>query len=188
MSNSATSKLPFSLSETELETLRKNTEIFEMPAKTKLITAGMPVRYLYFVESGCVRGYRYHEGKLLVEYLSGESDFFTDAKVFFSGGVSSHDFETITDCRLRKISLELLETIKLTDPRWETTIARLSSQHLECKMERVRDFQTLTAKERYLKFLERSPDLAQSASVETVASYLGMEPQSLSRIRRQISS
>ena len=63
----------------------------------------------------------------------------------------------------------------------------VTSEHLARKLERVQDFQTLTAKERYQKFMKDSPHLALNVSIENIASFLGMEPQSLSRIRKQIT-
>ena len=54
-------------------------------------------------------------------------------------------------------------------------------------MERIKDFQVLNAKERYLKLLKARPDIVQQVPVQDLAAYLGIEPPSLSRIRKAIT-
>ena len=51
----------------------------------------------------------------------------------------------------------------------------------------VRKISVLMLAEQYLKFIKETPNLALNVSVENIASFLGMEPQSLSRIRKQIT-
>ena len=100
---------------------------------------------------------------------------------------SLDNFETITNCKLLKISKPGLDLLRNHSTKWNTIIESITNEHLNCKMERVRDFQTLSAKERYLKFIKETPNLALHVSIENIASFLGMEPQSLSRIRKQIT-
>ena len=51
----------------------------------------------------------------------------------------------------------------------------------------VRKISVLMLAEQYLKFIKEAPNLALNVSIENIASFLGMEPQSLSRIRKQIT-
>jgi ribosomal protein L10 len=51
---------------------------------------------------------------------------------------------------------------------------------------RVNDFATLTAELRYKKLVEQQPELIQNVPIQYIASYLGIKPQSLSRIRKQM--
>ena len=51
---------------------------------------------------------------------------------------------------------------------------------------RANDLATLTAELRYKKLLEMQPEIIQNVPVQYIASYLGMKPQSLSRIRKQL--
>ena len=100
---------------------------------------------------------------------------------------SSDYYETITDCKLIKISKPDFELLQEDTTFWSDFVKNVTNEHLSGKVERVKDFQVLTAKERYLKFLKQNPKLALNVSVENIASFLGMEPQSLSRIRKQIT-
>ncbi|MEP4598422.1 MAG: Crp/Fnr family transcriptional regulator, partial [Cyclobacteriaceae bacterium] len=96
-------------------------------------------------------------------------------------------YETITDCSLIKISKPDFDFLQKETKFWAEFVKEVTNQHLSCKLERVKDFQVLTAKERYLKFVNQYPKLALNVSIDNIASFLGMEPQSLSRIRKQVS-
>ena len=155
-------------------------------ANSTLLKTGQVERYVYFLEKGIIRGYQNQNGKIIVGHLVGENNFFNSLDSFTTDAPSLYCFEAITDieyCKITKLDLELLKSY---DTKWRNFIESIINEHLICKMDRVKDFQTLTAKERYLKFLKESPDLALHVSVETMASYLGIEAPSLSRIRKQI--
>ena len=101
--------------------------------------------------------------------------------------VSMDYYETITKCSLIKISKPDFDILQNETNFWQTLVKEVTNEHLNCKLERVKDFQILSAKERYLKFVDQYPKLALHVSIENIASFLGMEPQSLSRIRKQIA-
>ncbi|MBQ0787870.1 MAG: Crp/Fnr family transcriptional regulator, partial [Oceanihabitans sp.] len=86
-----------------------------------------------------------------------------------------------------KVSKVDYDLLLVSTSFWSGFIKEVTNEHLSCKLERVKDFQILSAKERYLKFLNQNPKLALHVSVDNIASFLGIEPQSLSRIRKQIT-
>ena len=159
----------------------------EAPPKTCVSEAGTVERYLYFLSQGIVKGYQNKDGKIVVEHLVEDSNFFTSVDSFTSETISFNSFETVTCSKLFRIAKPNFELLRSSSTKWNTFAENIITEHFTCKMERVRDFQTLTAKERYLKFIDRSPTLALHVSVDNIASYLGIEPPSLSRIRRQIA-
>ena len=116
-----------------------------------------------------------------------ENDFFTSLDSFMSQTPSLDYYETITDCKLVKISKPDFDLLQENTTFWSEFVKTVTNDHLSCKLERVKDFQILSAKERYLKFRSQNPKLALNVSVDNIASYLGIEPQSLSRIRKQIT-
>ena len=176
-----------SLTQEEISLIEKHFLVKEIEAHTNLLEAGKTERYIYFLSSGIVRGYQNINGKLIIEHLVDEQNFFTSIESFMNETPSPDYFETVTDCKLLKISKPDLDLLRNYSTKWNTIIESITNEHLNCKMERVRDFQTLSAKERYLKFIKETPNLALNVSVENIASFLGMEPQSLSRIRKQIT-
>ena len=177
----------FSLTKKDIEVLKTYFISEEITAQTHLLKAGNVERYVYFLSDGIVKGYQNIDGKIVVQHLVNAPDFFTSLDSFMTETVSPDYYETITDCKLMKISKSDFDRLESETHFWSTFIKEVTNEHLNCKQERIKDFQTLTAKERYLKFINQSPQLALNVSVENIASFLGMEPQSLSRIRKQIA-
>jgi len=176
-----------SLTQEEVNLIKKHFILVETDSKTSLLEAGKIERYIYFLSSGFVRGYQNVNGKIIVEHLIDEQNFFTCIDSFTNETPSPNYFETVTNCNLLKISKPDLDLLKSYSDKWTAIFETIINEHLNCKMQRVRDFQVLSAKERYLKFINETPNLALNFSIENIASYLGMEPQSLSRIRKQVT-
>ena len=176
-----------SLNSDEINLIENHFVSMDVPANTSLLKAGNVERYVYFLSKGIVKGYENIEGKLVVQHLVSEPNFFTSLDSFMSETASSDYYETITDCELLKISKVDFDILQETTNFWSDFVKNVTNEHLSGKLERVKDFQVLTAKERYLKFIDKSPKLALNVSVENIASFLGIEPQSLSRIRKQVT-
>ena len=176
-----------SLTQIEIDLVEKCFVSEKVLAQTKLLEAGRIERYVYFLSNGIVKGYQNIDGKLVTQHLVSEQDFFTSLDSFMSETPSLDYYETITDCKLLKISKPDFELLQENTTFWSDFVKTVTNEHLSGKLERVKDFQILTAKERYLKFITQSPNLALNVSVDNIASFLGMEPQSLSRIRKQIT-
>ncbi|MEO9952990.1 Crp/Fnr family transcriptional regulator [Nonlabens sp.] len=175
------------LSQSDIDLIKKYFVPEQIPTQTKLLEAGKIERYIYFLDSGIVKGYQNIDGKIIVQHLVSEQDFFTSLDSFMSETPSIDYYETITESRILKISKPDFDILQKETKFWSIFIKEVTNEHLGCKLERVKDFQILTAKERYLKFLNQHPKLALNVSIDNMASFLGMEPQSLSRIRKQIT-
>lgn len=180
-------KSRISITAEEIKLIEKYTTYQEVTAQTNLLTAGKTEGYINFLSSGIVKGYLNIDGKLIVQYLASENEYFTSLDSFMYQTPSLENFETVTDCKLLRISKPDFDVLKQSGDFWTNYVEIVTNQHLARKLERVQDFQMLTAKERYQKFIKDSPHLALNVSVENIASFLGMEPQSLSRIRKQIT-
>lgn len=177
----------FTLSNDDISLVETYFSTDNVPAQTKLLEAGKVERYIYFLSEGIVKGYQNIDGKIVVQHLVVEHDFFTSLDSFISQTAAFDYYETVTDCKLLKISKPDYDLLQDNSTFWSNFIKTVTTEHLNCKLERVKDFQVLTAKQRYLKFIKQHPNLALNVSVDNIASFLGMEPQSLSRIRKQIT-
>lgn len=174
------------LSSSDKELIKECFVYEKVPAQTLLLKEGNVERFIYFLEKGIVKGYQNIEGKIVVQHLVEENDVFTSIDSFMSETPADDYFETITDCHVVKVSKKDFNRLQTTTTFWTPFVKEVTNEHLNCKMERVKDFQVLSAKERYLKFVNQHPKLASGVSIDNIASFLGMEPQSLSRIRKQI--
>lgn len=171
----------------ELELIEEHFTMIEVKAKTKLLEAGKIERYIYFLEKGVVRGYQIVEGKVVIGHLVDAGQFFCSIDSFTSETPSLDCFDTLADCVIHRISKSDFEKLRDSSDTWTKLVESIMNEYFNCKLERTRDFQSLSAKERYLKFIKENGNLALNVSIENIASYLGMEPQSLSRIRKQIT-
>tara|TARA_R110002051_G_C8699821_1_gene494223 strand:+ start:262 stop:831 length:570 start_codon:yes stop_codon:yes gene_type:complete len=175
------------LSQNEIDLIKNHFISEEISAQTNLLEAGKVERYIYFLDTGIVKGYQNIDGKIVVQHLISDPYFFTSLDSFMTETPSLDYYETITDCSLIKISKPDFDILQKETKFWAIFVKEVTNEHLNCKLERVKDFQILTAKERYQKFVNQYPKLALNVSIDNIASFLGMEPQSLSRIRKQIA-
>ncbi len=175
------------LSQNDIDLIRKHFVTEDIPANTNLLKAGNIEQYVYFLDTGIVKGYQNIDGKIVIQHLVGENHFFTSLESFMTQTPSLDYYETITDCKVLKISKSDFDFLQKETKFWAILVKDITNEHLNCKLERVKDFQILTAKERYIKFLNQHPKLALNVSIDNIASFLGIEPQSLSRIRKQIT-
>lgn len=176
-----------SLKEEEIKLIKERFVSIEFSSDTVLLKQGQVANHIYFLNSGVVKGYENIDGKNVVQQLVTEENFFTSLESFSNQKPSTVFLETITHCKIAAIKKQDLDFLVKEIPSFSLLVQEVTSLHLSCKMERVKDFQTLSAKQRYEKFMVQYPKLALQVSVDNMASYLGMEPQSLSRIRKQLT-
>lgn len=176
-----------SLTKDDINLIRAHFVLENFPSNTYLLKEGKIERHIYFLVDGIVRGYQNIDGKIVVQHLITDNNVFTSLDSFISELPSLDYLETITDCKILKISKANFDILHTKTDFFKILVKDITADHLKCKLERVKDFQTLTAKASYLKFISDSPKLASQVSVENIASFLGIEPQSLSRIRKQIA-
>jgi len=174
------------LTQKEINLVKECFKEEEIPAHTQLLKAGKTQRFVTFLSKGIVKGYENIDGKIVVQHLVSDHEFFTSLDSFMSQTPSQDNFETITDCKLVKISKPDFDFLQKNTNFWNSFVKNVTNEHLSCKLQRIKDFQILSAKERYVKFIHEQPKLALHVSIDNIASFLGMEPQSLSRIRKQI--
>jgi CRP-like cAMP-binding protein len=97
--------------------------------------------------------------------------------------VSNETLHCITDCELLRISRDDVEVgAKRSSTQKDYTI-QILQKHLEEEKMRTNDMTSLTAEDRYRKFLREKPTIIQHVPLHYVASYLGITQRHLSRLR-----
>lgn len=152
-----------------------------------VLEAGTICRHLYFVESGLLRYYIIKDGKELTKFFTEAPYCFTSQVSFTSKKAATETIQAIEPCILWRTSLELANDL-LALQSWNTFIRKLI-QEVQAYTEAIlQDLQTETAENRYKKMMERNPTLLQRIPLQYLASYFGIAPQSLSRIRKKIAT
>ena len=155
---------------------------------TILDAAGRVPQYHNFIVSGYMRKYHIDEkGEEVTVDLNDGPRFFSSWFHFANQTVTNEYLQCITGCELLRISKADADRTAGTSYTQKDYTIRLFNQIQEEYRERINDLATLTAEQRYRKFLDRTPSIVKNVPLKYIASYLGIKPESLSRIRREIS-
>ncbi|MDQ3278846.1 MAG: Crp/Fnr family transcriptional regulator [Bacteroidota bacterium] len=159
----------------------------DFPRKTLLLKAGQTERYLSFLEKGIVRLYIPKEENDLTFGFVFENSFFSAYDSFLTRTQSVYQVETLTDTTLWRLTYQDLQEI-YQKTTVGNTIGRYAAEELFLKKSR-RELSLLneSAEQRYLQLFSERPNLLRQVPLKYIASYIGITPQALSRIRRRIS-
>jgi CRP-like cAMP-binding protein len=151
--------------------------------------AGKIAKKLGFITSGILRiCYIDQEGNDITRLFIVEGQFALDIDSFNTGAPSHVYFEALTDSHLLTLSKEDYIALGESIPGWNEALAKIGAAALAGKLKASRIMISQDATTRYLDFLEHYPGLINRVSHSAVASFLGITPSSLSRIRKEILS
>ncbi|MFD2554723.1 Crp/Fnr family transcriptional regulator [Sphingobacterium tabacisoli] len=143
--------------------------------------------YLYFVVSGFVRLFHYNgKGEEVTTHINCPPGFITSYVSFANGCRSDENLECITDCELLRITKRDLDLLVQQSPAFKDFSILVFQQALSYNENRAKELATQSAEQRYLKLMDEYPQIIHNVPMQYIASFLGMNPKSLSRIRRQI--
>ena len=138
------------------------------------------------------------EGLFRYFYLSNKGEEFT--KGFFTENTILSAYSALVENRVSYFSIEALEdaSIELVnylelkklfaeDPCWSQFLVLILEKAFIIKETREREFLLFDAEQRYKSFIQRFPGLEKRVKHSVIASYLGIAPESLSRVRRKMS-
>ncbi len=154
-----------------------------------LLQAGDVCRYVAFVSRGCLRQYSLDDlGKEHIQRFAVESWWITDSGSFHTLEPAASNIDALEDSELLLLDRTSLDKLTSAVPKWGDYYARELEKVLKDAFLRISDFVSVSAEDRYMHFLQTYPDLFQRIPLHQIASYLGITPQSLSRIRREVAN
>lgn len=177
-----------SLSEEEKALIQSAATLKKLRKKQYLLQAGEVSRYYTFVAKGCTRTYAVDDkGMEHVLYFSMENWWTGDKASQTSGLPSLYNIDAIEDSELVMFSNEQFNALRKAVPAFNEI---MSQHYVHCLIEnqqRVHLSISTTAEEKYLFFINKYPGLATRVPQSMIASYLGITPETLSRIRGQLN-
>ncbi|MFS0490591.1 Crp/Fnr family transcriptional regulator [Leadbetterella byssophila] len=176
------------LQEGDIQTICHAFKAIQIPKNTLLEEENKRTKYLYYIVDGYVRVYYTKEGEERTTQINCPSGFITSYQSFIANVPAYDNVQTITECTLLRITKPELEKLNTQIHQWGIFGEKIYEQALIYNEERTRDMILLSAEERYLKLMTSYPDILQNVPLQYIASYIGIKPESLSRIRRQITS
>ena len=174
------------LSEKEKELFTSSIKVRQLRKRQYFLQPGDVMRFEVFVTEGCLRQYYVDEKGQEHSMMFAFEDWWTgDMYSFLSGKPSKYHLEAIEDTTLLLIERNQLEQLYDQIPQLNRFYRILLQNAYVVMSERINQSLSMTAEERYHAFLQRYPHFEQRLSLKHIASYLGITPESLSRIRAQ---
>jgi len=156
--------------------------------KNEIITKqGETENYLSFIESGIVRFYIPDDENELTFNFSFSKEFICAYDSFLTRTPSEYELQTLTETIAWQISYNDLQKV-YAQTQVGNYLGRFTSEKLFlAKSKRELSLLKYNAKERYMRLFNEQPNILKFIPMKYIASYIGITPQGLSRIRRQIS-
>ena len=153
---------------------------------TVIVEEGDTIKDAIFVLKGCLRSYFIMDGEEKTSAFTTENE----PLILLSGddpNKTAHYVDSVEDSIVTLGNLEMENETVEKFPRFEKLCKLISEQLLEKNASSFAEFKNTTPEQRYKNLLKNRPDLLQRAPQHQIASYLGIKPQSLSRIRKRLS-
>ncbi|WP_027420729.1 Crp/Fnr family transcriptional regulator [Crocinitomix catalasitica] len=152
-----------------------------------LLKKGKTENYLSFVSEGIVRFYIPGEENDLTFGFLFDNEFVTAYDSLLTQTPSTYEIETLTPTVLWRISNNDLQAVYENTSVGNIIGRKMAEKMFLVKSKRELSFLSKTAEERYLDLFGDRPKLIKQIPLKYIASYIGVTPQALSRIRRRIS-
>ena len=173
------------LTEDEKKIIEELNLIRKYKKGTVLLKEGMISNECYWVLKGCLRSYYVIDGE------EKTTAFFTETQIatpvsYAKRTPSEYYISCLEDCMLSVGTIEKTNMLISKIPKVKIIGNILNGELLVENQILFDNYMMLTAEKRYLKLLETRPDLCNRVPQYHLASYLGIKPESLSRIRRRL--
>lgn len=153
-----------------------------------LLKAGEKCQYSFFVEAGILKQYSIdHKGKEHIIQFAPENWFMTDRESVFFGNPSSYYIQAVENTTVFLINENMILQLAKSNPIFLEFNNKLLHNHIRHLQKRITQLLSATAEERYLDFIKIFPDLTLRVPQVLIASYLGITPESLSRVRKDLA-
>ncbi|WP_427874495.1 Crp/Fnr family transcriptional regulator [Flavobacterium sp. MMS24-S5] len=170
----------------ESERIQSFAIIKKLRKRQYLLQEGDVWKYDAFITKGCVRTYTVDEkGSEHVNSFSIENWWTGDRESLMMQQPSRFNIDAIEDTELVLFTHENFELLCKEIPAFNNMVNAILQRSFIAAQNRIQASLTLTAEEKYLNFISKYPGFASRIPQTMIASYLGMTPETLSRIRKQ---
>ncbi len=158
-----------------------------IPKGGYLMQAGQVCDHVAFINKGHFRAFYVIDNKEVTYNFSFQGNFFTDYPSFLTRQPSNETHQALEDAEVLTLSYNDMQQCYVNTPAWER-FGRLIGEFILIGIaERNRSMLFMSPEERYLNLMKTRPKVIATIPQHHIASYLGIQPESLSRIRRRLA-
>jgi CRP-like cAMP-binding protein len=176
------------LSEEEFKLLTKNLSLTYVSKGSFILRPGDFCHHSFFVEKGLLRSYTIDAlGKEHIIQFASENWIVTDRSSVFFNEPSELFIDAVEDTTYVALDSTFADKASHLSPSFLTFNERALHNHIRHQQKRICLLLSAPAEERYLNFIQLYPDITQRVPQWMIASYLGITPESLSRVRKELA-
>lgn len=160
-----------------------------IPRKFFFLKAGQVAKYKAYINKGSVRNFTTDEkGGEHILYFSFEDWWVGDLESFYNQQPATINVQAMEDCEILCLPKTDLERLETQIPKLKQLFDEKEKKSLFSHIQRLQEVKTLSAEDRYLNLINKYPEIFQRIPLQYIAMYLDIEPQSLSRMRKRLTT
>lgn len=178
----------FDIDEAEILSLIENCTVKEVKKNQFLLRENEHCKHTFFVEKGLLRQYSIdNKGKEHILSFAPENWFVADRESAYFNQPSKYYIEALEDSTVAMIDEDFIQMLSDKIPNFTHFNNRLLHNHIRQLQNRINLLLSAVAEDRYLQFIATYPDILLRVPQTMIASYLGITPESLSRVRKELA-
>lgn len=166
-----------------IKAIQSGLERHILPERHLLLQSGRVARQIYFIEQGLVHGFSVCQDRKVSSWFMKEGDFIISVVSFITQTPSTENMETLEPSIVQSLSYDHLQQLYCQFPEFNRIGRLLTEKYYVLSEQRAHSLRTANAAERYSQLLQEFPAIFQRVQVKQIASYLGIAPETLSRLR-----
>ena len=181
-------KTKVAVTEEDQELIKHYLTVKKLRRKQYLLQEEDVCKIVAFVEKGALRLYKVKEdGSEHIVQFALEGAFITDLYSFLTNEPSVYNIDAIEDSELVLITRSASDELRMLSAKYQEFIFRATSEAYIQLERRVTSTISLSLEERYKELTTDFPGIIQRVPQHMIASYMGLTPETLSRVRKRIS-
>jgi CRP-like cAMP-binding protein len=177
------------LTQEEQELIKNYLTVKKIRKRQYLLQEGDVCKFVAFVETGAMRLYRVNEdGSEHIVVFGLDGSFMTDLYSFLTNEPSTYNIDAIEGSELVLITRSASDELRKISLKYQEFIFQTTSEAYIQLERRISSTISLSVEERYKELTSNYPDIIQRLPQHMIASYMGLTPETLSRVRKRIST
>jgi CRP-like cAMP-binding protein len=173
------------IDEIDLSLVLSKCRLRQVPKGKMILKKGQVATQYFFIVSGGLRFFYHASDRENTTWVIFKNEFFTEISSLHPQQPSRFNIEAIEDTELVVIDKKDMDFLYGHIAVWQEFGRKIWEAMVVRMIDQILNFQTLSAEERYLSFMN-NPEMVQKVPVKDLAAVLGITPNALSRIRRNV--